>query len=297
MREFLLKVLLTGASGFIGRFVVELLSRQGIETVVIGRRRPQDVCVADFLQVDLLGSPDFQEIVKASGASHLLHLAWYTEHDDYWTSPLNLRWVEATVRLVEAFCLAGGQRVVVAGTCAEYDWSYGYCHANNTPLNPLMLYGTAKDATRRLVTAICEEHRVPFAWGRVFLPYGPGEDSRRLIPSLSNIFAGKRAPFGVNALAFRDFLHVEDVASGFLTLLQTQATGAFNISSAQPVQIAEVVRMLARSHDADPHTVLSLTTIRPGEPLLLVGDNQPLVALGWRAKHALTELADGKSLQ
>jgi nucleoside-diphosphate-sugar epimerase len=91
-------------------------------------------------------------------------------------------------------------------------------------------------------------------------------------------------------MAFRDFLHVEDVADGFLTLLQGEASGAFNICSAQPVQIAEVVRMLARSRNADPQLVLGLSTERLGEPALLVGNNQKLTALGWHSKHELIEM-------
>jgi nucleoside-diphosphate-sugar epimerase len=288
--ENLLKVLLTGASGFLGRCVVKLLSLQGIDTVAAGRRHPQGVLASNFFHVDLLGSVDFDELIKSSGATHLLHLAWYAEHGKYWTSPLNLRWIDATVRLTEAFCLAGGQQIVLAGTCAEYDWSYGYCSEANTPLKPATLYGTAKDVTRRLVTAVCAAHQVPCAWGRIFLPYGPGEDSQRLIPALTDVFEGKRAPFGVNVTAFRDFLHVEDVADGFLTLLQGEAAGDFNICSGQPVQIAEVVKLLAQSCNADPQIVLDLSTERPGEPPLLVGDNKKIVDRGWRAKHELSEL-------
>lgn len=285
-----MKVLLTGASGFLGRYVVELLLQQGIDIVVTGRQQPQGVCATNFLQVDFLSPVNFQELIESSGATHLLHLAWYAEHGKYWTSPLNLRWVDATIRLTEAFCLSGGKKVVMAGSCAEYDWSYGSCREASTPLNPATLYGTAKDATRRLVTAVCSEHQIPCAWGRIFLPYGLGEDNRRLIPALIEVFEGKRAPFGVNANAYRDFIHAEDVATGFLTLLQGEAAGAFNICSAQPVQIAEVVKMLAQSRDADPQLVLGLSTERPGEPSLLVGDNQKITELGWYAKYKLDEM-------
>ncbi|MFA7281141.1 MAG: NAD(P)-dependent oxidoreductase [Sterolibacterium sp.] len=282
-------MLITGASGFLGRFVVKALSRQGIETIIAGRRRPQGVAAEDFLQIDFLGSPDYTNLVESSNATHLIHLAWYTEHAKYWTSPLNLRWVEATVRLTEAFCISGGQKVVLAGSCAEYDWSFGYCNETKTPLKPGTLYGVAKDATRSLVVSLCAERQVPCAWGRVFYPYGPGEDSRRLIPSLMEVYEGKRAPFGVNAMAYRDFLHIEDAANAFLTLLQTEASGVFNICSAQPVQIAEIIKIVARSHHGDPNQVLALATERPGEPPLLVGDNLRLKSLGWRAQHDLAE--------
>lgn len=144
--------------------------------------------------------------------------------------------------------LAGGQKVVVAGTCAEYGWSHGVCLEDTTPLEPATLYGTAKDAARRLAMAVCAQHGVPCAWGRIFLPFGPGEAPQRLIPSLIEVFGGKRAPFGVNADACRDFLHASDVAEAFVALLRADkgaGEGAVNIASGEPVRLADLVVMLA----------------------------------------------------
>ena len=279
-----MKVLLTGASGFLGRYVLLELIRRGIETVVVGRGRP-DGFDGEFISADLLEAVDFCAIHRHVRATHLLHLAWYAEHGKYWTSPLNLRWVEASVRLVESFCAEGGEKVVVAGTCAEYDWSVGYCQEDVSPLVPATLYGTSKDATRRLVTAICSANRVPCAWGRIFMPYGRGEDVRRLIPSLVDVFRKRRDPFGVNGAAYRDLLHVEDVANGFLQLLASNANGSFNISSGHPVQIASIVRLIAGMFNANADDVLGMSSARPGEPALLVGDNRKLRLLGWHPVH------------
>ncbi len=282
-----MRVLLTGGSGFVGRYVLKALQHQGIEVVTVGRARPQPS--ARFIEADLLSITDFGPLVQQAQATHLLHLAWYAEHGKYWTSPLNLRCAEATTRLVEAFCAAGGQLVVIAGTCAEYDWAHGYCREDSTPLNPATLYGAAKDATRRLVMAVCAQHQVSCAWGRIFLPYGQGESASRLIPSLIDVFRGERAPFGVNATAYRDFLHASDVAEGFVRLLTTGASGAYNICSGEPVRLAEVVRTLASLLGADPEPVLALNTERPGEPPLLVGENLKLKALGWRPALTLAQ--------
>lgn len=289
---YAMRVLLTGASGFLGRYVLSQLMRQGFNVVVVGRSRPA-VHEGEFIEADLLQKDDCAAVVQRARATHLIHLAWYAEHGMYWASPLNLRWLEASVHLVEAFCLAGGQKVVAAGTCAEYDWSYGYCREDTTPLAPASMYGTAKDATRRLGAAICSAHQVPFAWGRIFLPYGQGEDSRRLIPSLIEVFQGRRPPFGVNATAYRDFLHAEDVAQGFVRLLLSDAAGAYNISSGRPTQIAEVVRLIADVAKGDSRIVLDLTTARPGEPEILVGDSSKLKGLGWQPIHTINSIASG----
>jgi len=282
-----MRVLLTGASGFIGRYVLRALQQHGIEVVIVGRTRPQPS--VPFVEADLLSTSDFAHLLQQVQATHLLHLAWYAEHGKYWTSPFNLRWLEATTRLVETFCAAGGQQMVIAGTCAEYDWTHGYCREDSTPLNPATLYGTAKDATRRLVMAVCAQHQVPCAWGRIFLPFGQGESTSRLIPSLIEVLQGERAPFGVNAHAYRDFLHASDVAEGFVRLLTAEASGAYNVCSGEPRRLAEVVTTLASLLSADPAPVLALTTERPGEPPLLVGESVKLRALGWRPALTLAQ--------
>ena len=279
--------LLTGASGFLGRYVLRALQQHGIEVVAVGRTRPQPS--VPFIEADLLSTCDFAALQQQARATHLLHLAWYAEHGKYWTSPLNLRWLEATMRLVESFCAAGGQQVVIAGTCAEYDWTHGYCREDCTPLNPATFYGTAKDATRRLVMAVCAQHQVSCAWGRIFLPFGQGESTSRLIPSLIEVFRGARAPFGVNAHAYRDFLHASDVAEGFVRLLTTEASGAYNVCSGEPRRLDEVVTTLASLLGADPTPVLALTTERPGEPPLLVGESLKLRSLGWQPALTLAQ--------
>ena len=124
------------------------------------------------------------------------------------------------------------------------------------------------------------------------MPYGPGEDSRRLIPALNDVFNLKLPPFEVGSYSFRDLLHVEDVASGFISLLASRAHGEFNICSGNPTQISEVIKLLANARNQDPRIVLDHSVSRIGEPLMLVGDNKKLTMLGWAAKHKLAELCN-----
>ena len=283
-----MKVLLTGAGGFVGQQVLQLLQQQGIATVAIGRRCPRGLGPAQFHPVDLLAAPALATVLQACGATHLLHLAWETEHGAYWESPRNLRWVDASLRLVEAFAAAGGRHVVVAGSCAEYDWGGdGVCVEGKTPLRPASLYGVAKDTTRNLLQGCAERCKLGFAWGRVFFPFGAGEDAHRLLPSLVAALLGHVPPFGVSALARRDFLPVTDVASALLALLQTQATGAYNVSSGAATPIAEIVGLVADQLGADARTILRLPAQRTGGPELLLGNNRRLRALGWQPRGDL----------
>ncbi|MCP9812656.1 NAD-dependent epimerase/dehydratase family protein [Synechococcus lacustris] len=286
-----MRVLITGASGFIGRHVLKCLQNSNIDVVLAGRNRPVGY-LGDFIKADLLGTTDFNNLSFKANATHLIHLAWYAEHGSYWSSSLNLRWVESTIKLAEAFCEAGGQHIVAAGTCAEYDWNYGYCIEEKTPLIPNTLYGASKDATRRLLMSLCSTDKVTCSWGRIFMPYGPGEDSRRLIPALNNVFSFNQPPFAVGSSSFRDLLHVEDVAAAFVKLLTSGAHGEFNICSGIPTQISEVIKLLANARNQDPGIVLDHSVSRIGEPLMLVGENKKLTSLGWAEKHKLEDLCN-----
>ena len=290
-----MKVLLTGASGFLGQYVLRRLQQSAIPVVAVGRHRPgglpESSCAAIFIPADLLATGDFAALVRQADASHLLHLAWVTEHGRYWSSPQNFRWVDASTRLVQAFCEAGGQQVVVAGSCAEYAAGVGTCLEDMTALAPATLYGVAKDATRRLLEALCAQHGVRCAWGRVFFPFGAGEGAARLLPRLLGTLQGRAAPFGVNSNARRDFLHAQDVADGLLTLLRSDASGSYNISSGQPLQIGELVRVLAQLLGRDAACVLDQPSPseRAAEPAAVVGDNRKLVALGWHRQFTLLQ--------
>ena len=262
-----MKILLTGATGFIGQYITKSLISKNIDFVTVGRNTINKN--NEHISADLLLISDFHSIVEKAQATHLIHLAWFAEHGKYWTSPLNDKWTEASLNLIEAFCNSGGQGVVAAGTCAEYDWSNGYCAEGSTPIRPETIYGQAKDKTRKLVLSICDQNNVSCVWGRVFFPYGRGENPNRLIPSMISVFRGERVPFGVNSNQFRDLLYVYDVAEAFIFLLLSEQTGIFNISSGKPLQISEVVYKIASLLKVSPKIILDLTTERPGEPNLL----------------------------
>lgn len=278
-------MLVTGATGYIGRHVLTALSRSGIAVVTAGRREAAGL---RFIETDLLAEEDFGGLVRRAGATHLMHLAWEAGHGGYWTHPSNPRWALATARLVESFCHAGGEGAVVAGSAAEYDWSYGWCREDVTPADPATPYGRAKDAARRLCQIIARTAGVPLAWARVFHNYGPGEDPRRLVPSVAAALRGERPAFAVDASARRDFLHAEDVAEALVRLLTAGADGVANVSSGAPVRIGDVVAEIARALGADPGPLLSLAEERPGEPRLLAGDPGCLRALGWEPRHSLS---------
>jgi nucleoside-diphosphate-sugar epimerase len=283
-----MRVLLTGSTGFVGKHVAYKLISEGVDLVTVGRSA--NGIGNEHIQVDLLSIDDYLPLIREIGATHLIHLAWYVEHGKYWSSPLNLDWIKATTMLVKAFCIGGGQHITISGTCAEYDWDYGYCKENLTPTNPGTIYGTAKDVTRRMCQITSSEHGVPLAWGRVFFPYGKGEPETRLLPALASALKYKKAKLSVNGDFYRDFLHVMDVANALVMLSKNNVTGCINISSNEPVQIRNVVTMMAEMLSSEAESVLISPVTKLDEPKVLVGNNDLLTSLGWKRN---IDLIDG----
>jgi nucleoside-diphosphate-sugar epimerase len=262
------RILLTGATGFIGRHV---LPRLNGEVHAVTTHPPPAGDGVRWHRADLLSSA---EIVAEVRPDVLVHLAWYVEPGRYWTAPANIRWVEASLALLRAFAGAGGRRAVVAGTSAEYDWNAvdGPCHEQRTPLRPATLYGAAKHALHTAAAPYAEQAGFELAWGRIFFVYGPGEPEERLVPSVGRaLLAGEPVPT-TRGDQVRDFMHVEDVAGAFAALADADTTGAVNIASGDPVRVRDVVDTIGRLTGRPDLLRPGALPEREGDPPRLVAD-------------------------
>jgi nucleoside-diphosphate-sugar epimerase len=283
------RVFVTGADGFIGRHCLPILLSKGFEVhaadVVIPKEKLLGV---HWHRVDLLDTKQCSELLATICPTHLLHFAWYAKPGEYWDSIENMRWVAGSLHMLQAFQMNGGQRVVMAGTCAEYDWKYGYCSEHVTPLNPTTLYGTCKNALQHLLKQFSQVTGFSSAWGRVFFLYGPHENPIRLVPSvILNLLKKHIAPCS-HGLQIRDFLYVEDVASAFVSLLMSSVSGPVNIASGRPVTIREVVHAAADCFGSRELVRFGALSVSVNEPPLIIGDGRRLAdEVGWRPDYDL----------
>jgi len=239
------RVLVTGATGFIGRLTLAPLRELGFDVHVVGRRPPDDQAIT-FHAADLFDPAEVVRVTRAANPSHLLHLAWDTEPGRFWNSPLNLDWVGSSLAIVRAFAEAGGTRAVLAGTCAEYRWGGdGPLDEDRSEIGPGTLYGVSKDALRRIVFSYAETAGLSVAWGRIFFLYGPNEKSGRLVSDAIQSLRSGKVFETTDGNQLRDFMHVEDVAGAFVALLASDVRGAVNIGSGEAISIRSILEIIA----------------------------------------------------
>lgn len=283
------RVLVTGATGFIGRHTLSLLLNKGFEVHAVSSKPIQASNKNIFWhQTDLLNTRQLTDLVTQVSPSHLLHFAWYAEPKKYWNSSNNLHWLKASLNLLEAFKHNGGKRVLFAGTCAEYEWNYSKYHENKTPLKPSTLYGNCKLSLQIILDAYSRENQLSSAWGRIFFLFGPGEHPDRLVSFVIRSLLKNQITPCSKGDQLRDFLYVEDVASAFVSILEDNIEGPVNIGSGKAVTINELVRVICEQVGRSDLIRFGELPTRSGEPKELIADTSILTnKIGWNPEYDL----------
>lgn len=243
------KVMVTGASGFIGMAVVKSLSDQGHHIdAVYNSILPGAIKNVVWHKADLLNKNEVEALFANLRPEYLIQLAWCTGQGSYWTDPKNLDWLSANLIIASEFARHGGKKCLFAGTSAEYDWALNMpLNESSTLLKPILLYGGTKLSVFWTLTRYFEQMNVKFSWARFFNPFGPGEDQKRLIPKTClALLNGKQLTFDA-AISRRDFLHVSDVGDAVTAVLLSESTGPINIGSGEQISVREVVLQIARN--------------------------------------------------
>jgi nucleoside-diphosphate-sugar epimerase len=275
-------VLLTGATGLVGVHARAALESAGHRVIAVARHGAPVIA-------DLLDASQRKELIAAQRPSHWLHLAWETRHAIYWTAPDNEAWLAASRDLLKLFIAAGGERAVMAGTCAEYDWTKlsRAPVAEDAPLGPTTVYGRCKIAFAEALM----QSGVSAANGRIFLLIGPGEHPDRLAPSIARaLISGKPAECTAGS-QIRDFIHPRDAGEALAALALSKVSGAVNIGTGVPHSVREVAQALGRVAGRPDLLRLGALPSRPDDPPFLVADTARLRnEVGYAPKISFEEM-------
>lgn len=284
-------VLLTGATGCIGKHTIRFLIERDyvVHAVTSKELLPENSENLFWHRVDLLDTERTQKLTEQIKATHLLHLAWYFKSDVY-SSVNNFAWVNASLSLIENFKKNNGQRVVCAGTCAEYSWTEEIYREHETLLKPQSIYGRCKLAWQILFEAFAERCEISAAWGRIFFLYGANENPKRLVPSvILSLLRGEPALCS-HGNQIRDYLYVEDVAEALVSLLESKVSGSVNIASGIPITLKKIIFKTAEIIGREDLIKLGAIASSSNEPLQIVADVKRLESeVGWKPKWSLDD--------
>jgi nucleoside-diphosphate-sugar epimerase len=284
----------TGGCGFIGARAVRRLVKEGWNVAVFERPGVSPWRVNDIrdrieiVAADLASRGFVQDFLRQWRPDACLHLAWYAEPGKYLDSKINIEHVRHSLDLLEDLIASGCKNVVMAGTCAEYDTADEILK-EDAPAKPATLYAACKLATGVIAQRVAEDASVPLAWARLFYLFGPGEDTRRMAPALIRaLFKGEefRASAGSQV---RDYLHVDDVASGLVALLRRRASGVFNVSSGIPTTVSDLMRLIGDEIGRSELIRFGAAPTRAWEPAFICGDSSKLRSLGWSPAYSLRD--------
>lgn len=287
------KILVTGASGFLGHHVLKLLSDDGFEIHAISSReggfRKAGI---DWHKCDIHDKASVVMLCKKIKANLLLHLAWVTTPGSYWESTENFKWVASSLVLAEEFIKNGGERIVSAGSCAEYDWRYGYCTEDLTPYRAKSSYATCKTSLSNMLRALATNNNITYAWARLFFLYGPFEKKERLVSSTITSLLKNNLVACKGGGLVRDYLYIEDAAYAFVSLLKSEIEGDFNIGSGKPVLIDELVMKIANKMDRNELIDINHDKNNSDVSLVVANTKRIHKAINWVPDYSLDKGLD-----
>lgn len=281
-------VLLTGGTGFIGRQTIPFLLAKGYEIHALSTQIHQHPQI-HWHQCNLLNERETVSIVSTIRATHLLHFAWTTKPGAYLAAGENLNWVEASFRLIESFVQQGGKRVVVAGSCAEYESQSLCCEMNNS-FQGSTFYGQCKRLLCLQLEQYAAQTGLAWAWGYLFYLFGPYERPERLVPSIIRGILQKQPIDLTQGTQIRDFLPVKEAARAFVELLDSPVQGRFNIASGQGITIRELGKKITAKIGGEQYLRFGARPMAVFDPVELVADMSHLQKhLSWRRLQTLDE--------
>ncbi|MCE2965283.1 MAG: NAD(P)-dependent oxidoreductase [Alphaproteobacteria bacterium] len=267
------RVIISGATGFIGQHLVPMLLRGGYEITALARDSARARSFDWFPEVDFIAH-DIHGIAaltlnNASGAT-LIHLAWpgLPNYKSLFHLEENL---PKSYAFIEHMLKQEVERVLVTGTCFEYGMQSG-CLRADSPTQPANPYALAKDTLRKQLHFLQEQHPFTLQWARLFYMHGAGQNPKSVLAQLDAAIERGDTVFNMSGgEQLRDYLPVTVVAQQLAALLK-KPSGIYNICSGTPISIRRLVEQRIQERGAKIEINLGYYPYPDYEPMAFWGE-------------------------
>jgi nucleoside-diphosphate-sugar epimerase len=278
------KVLVTGANGLIGKESFQPLLDKGFEIYAISTKEQSSQKDVNWIKADLFNKNEIKQLFNTIRPQYLLHFAWCAS-GDYLTSDDNYKYLDASLKMLEYFKKNGGKRVVMAGTCFEYDFK-DTALKEDDELNPKTIYAQCKNELRTKAQKYCAKNDLSFGWGRIFYVYGHGENEKRLTPHIINSLKENKEIQITAGPLIKDYMYTKDIASAFVSFLDSNVVGCVNICTGKPISIENYAKTIAKKIGKED--LLKFENKIEGQPKFIFGDNTRLKdEIGYEIQYSL----------
>lgn len=237
---------------------------------------------------DLLVPDSWSDAVRRIHPEMCIHLAWITTPGIYLKSPENLDLVGASLKLARHLADSGCKRFVGIGTGFEYDMGRSAL-SEEAPTRPQTLYAACKLALHTILERYSALVSMQVVWPRVFYIYGPGENGRRLVPTLIRSMMKGETVKLTSGDRVRDYLHVDDVASAIWSAARSELTGPVNVGSGRAVTLKELAETVSGLTGSSSQILFGAYPDDPADPQHVLSDNRRLLSTGWTPAYTLVE--------
>ena len=276
-----MKIAITGATGFIGQHVRNVLAKTDNDVVLVVRHvervgdksAREEIVAADLSQArtdwfELFGRPDV-----------VLHLAWggLPNYMDCYHVDVEL---PTQLRFLTALINSGLKKLVVTGTCYEYGISRGAL-SEDQETNPNTPYGIAKDRLRKELFELRSTQHFDLTWARIFYPYGEGQSERSIYSQLTRAISNNEKEFAIGSgTQMLDFIQVTTVAKALLAFVtEIKGIGLINVGSGEPQTVIEFVERLICRFESNIVPKVGVINDREYESISFWSDNNLLDSL------------------
>ena len=286
-----MRALVTGATGFVGPYLLAHLRELGDEVLVPGDANGS---------FDITDRATVHEVFERERPEVVYHLAALSNVAESWRDPtacLRVN-VEGTANILDAARACGTRRVLAIGSSEEYGQIDPDCPRldETAPLRPVTPYGASKVAASFLALQAWIGSGLETIRVRAFSHTGPGQSDRFVVPALARrIVEAERAQSPSIAIGARDPVRelsdVRDVVRAYRLLVEHGEPGeVYNVCSGNGVTIGEIADRLVARAGSGLGVAVDDALVRPVEVPRLVGDPTKLIdATGWSPQHSLDD--------